>query len=221
MSVKYLKLLFFLIIVGCSKKSVQLPILEIDGIEDVIYNNSTIWLFFKNTDTIARLNKNNMISSTHWIFNIDKKLTLKQIIPIIKKLQLKREQPSMHKSIEPLHNYFSYINRSSQKLSLIKFDSVKYIIFRQLSTVYKQNTSEKQLNLFVKNTGLTINNTNISLNNLKEDLKNLFKPTKISLHLHLDKNLTYQNYLNLKAVLNNIVSDSISINKNESINFTF
>lgn len=70
---------FSIIFMSCSKKSVQLPLIDSDGISD-IYNHSSIWLFFEENenDTLAVLNKNNKVINTQWIFNIDRRLTMKQ-----------------------------------------------------------------------------------------------------------------------------------------------
>jgi len=90
-------ILVALITVSCQQKSVQLPTLDVKGIQDTVYNNSKIWLFYtlKGSDTIVELNKNNSIANTHWIFNIDKRLLLKHVVPFVQQLQGKKEKPSM------------------------------------------------------------------------------------------------------------------------------
>ena len=71
-------------LISCNKKEIKIPTLDAKGIQE-IHNHSQVWFFFeiKNNDTIAKLNKKNTISTTHWIYNIDKKLALKSIIPSI------------------------------------------------------------------------------------------------------------------------------------------
>ncbi len=43
-------------------------------------------------DTLVEVNKKNSISSTNWVFNIDKRLPLKLVIPEVMKLQEKKSQ---------------------------------------------------------------------------------------------------------------------------------
>jgi len=84
----YILFLTSFLILSCSKKNVELPIIGQKGI-DRVYNNTKVWIFFKKqkSDTIAILNKNNIISTTNWIFNIDKRLPLKKIVPLIQQMQ--------------------------------------------------------------------------------------------------------------------------------------
>ncbi|MGV6845999.1 MAG: hypothetical protein ACWA42_07735, partial [Lutibacter sp.] len=71
------KLIFLLVsisLMSCHKKEIKLPKIAIQGIDSIIYNHSEVWMFYslKNKDTIAQINRKNTISSTHWIYNIDK-----------------------------------------------------------------------------------------------------------------------------------------------------
>ena len=113
-NILFLLITFF--ILGCSKKEINIPTLDTPGIQE-IQNHSQVWLFFevKNNDTIVDVNRKNTISTTHWIFNIDKKLPLKTIIPSLIDLQDKHAN-SFH-SKKGMHNYFSYSDTISKKLS--------------------------------------------------------------------------------------------------------
>ena len=113
---KKLFLILPFIIFSCTKQTVKIPTLSVKGLQE-IHNHSQVWFFFdiKNNDTIANLNRKNTISTTHWIFNIDNRLPLKAIIPSIIKLQYKHAN-GMH-SKKGMHNYFSYADTISDKLS--------------------------------------------------------------------------------------------------------
>jgi len=104
---KFTIILFTFLMIGCAKKELKIPTLAEKGIQE-LHNHSQVWLFFevKNTDTMAVINKKNTISTTHWIYNIDKRLPLKAIIPSIIKLQDKHAN-SMH-SEKGMFDYFSY-----------------------------------------------------------------------------------------------------------------
>ena len=220
---KILKLLiitFLIIITSCNKKSVKLPVLKISGIQDTIYDNTQVWMFYEleNGDTIVELNRNNTISSTNWIFNIDKRLPLHQVIPHLKKLIEKREKPAMHpKDIEDT-NFFSYVDSDSNTLSMVQFDVINYITDK---TIVKTNLVNDSLtkHIFIdyqKNT-LIVNDSMIVINQLENYLNMQPDNIKLNLHLSFDKYLSYHNYLHLKAILQNNENKYIIIDKHEFI----
>lgn len=199
---------------SCAEKSVKLPVINSPGIQDTIYNNTQVWLFFKKetNDTVAELNRNNTISTTHWIFNIDKRLKLKHIIPHIQYLQAKREKPSMHKSKEVVHNFFSYVDDSTKTLSLLDFTDVNYI-----TDSAEQIVNPAGISLSCTSHEIFINDRPAKLSSLENELVRLKDTLKLQVNLQFDKNVTYQNYLHIKTVLENIKNDSIKINTNEFI----
>ena len=74
---------------SCSEKEVQLPQAEVSVLKDIV-DHSPIYMFFEiqnKKDTIIDVNRKNSISSTNWVFNIDKRLPLKLVIPEVIKLQ--------------------------------------------------------------------------------------------------------------------------------------
>jgi len=72
------------------------------------------------------VNRKNSIVSTNWIFNIDKRLPLRLIVPELIKLQAKKDG-SMHKN-EAAENYFSYANDVKKTMAFLPFTKVKYVI---------------------------------------------------------------------------------------------
>jgi hypothetical protein len=59
-----------------------------------------IYIFFraKEKDTLAKVNRANSISTTNWIFIIDKLLPLRTVIPEVIKLQDKKRKEKAHKN---------------------------------------------------------------------------------------------------------------------------
>jgi len=220
---KILKLLIItllIIITSCNKKNVKLPVLNVGGIQDTIYDNTKVWMFFKlqNNDTIVELNRNNTVSSTNWIFNIDKRLPLHQVIPHLKKLIEKREKPAMHpKDIEDT-NFFSYVDSDSNTLSMVQFDVINYITDK---TIVKTNLVNDSLTKHVfidyQKNALTVNDSMIVIDQLENYLIMKSDTLKLNLHLSFDKHLSYHNYLHLKAILQNNENKHIIIDKHEFI----
>ena len=223
MSLKFKIIILALLIftINCEKKSVQLPVFNTSGIQDTIYDNSQIWLFFKvqDGDTIAELNRKNTISTTNWIFNIDKRLPLHQVIPHLKKLIEKREKPAMHPKDEDDTNYFSYVDSDSNTLSTVQFDVINYFINKIIDKKEFENDSLTN-HLFIDHSkkGLSVNDSVIAINQFDDYLNKQPATIKLKLHLSFDNYLSYHDYLLLKAILQNVKNDSISIDKNEYVN---
>ncbi|MDN3676591.1 hypothetical protein QWY90_04625 [Flavobacterium paronense] len=116
---------FLFLLSSCQNKEVVLPQANETVVADV-KDHSPIYFFFKaeEKDTLIDVNRNNSISSTNWLFNIDKRLPLRKVILEIKKLQAKKEG-SMHKS-ETSENYFTYTDTVKKTMAFLPFTKVKY-----------------------------------------------------------------------------------------------
>ena len=91
-------LLFALFMVSCNNERVlQLPEIENAEITEVL-DVSPAYIFYDETQSDSTLfNRKNLIGTTNWLVNVDKRLTLKQAIPHIKYLQDKKDNSS-HKN---------------------------------------------------------------------------------------------------------------------------
>ncbi|WP_333877854.1 hypothetical protein [Flavobacterium sp.] len=106
-------------------KEVLLPVAKETLVADV-KDHSPIYFFFKleEKDTIVDVNRNNSISSTNWLFNIDKRLPLRKVILEVKKLQNKKEG-SAHKNTLS-ENYFTYTDTVKKSLAFMPFTKVHF-----------------------------------------------------------------------------------------------
>jgi hypothetical protein len=219
-------LLLFLpfLVFGCAKKEVKIPTLAEKGVQE-IQNHSQVWMFFevKNNDTIAVVNRKNTISTTHWIYNIDKRLPLKAIMPSIIMLQDKHAN-SMH-SEKGMLDYFSYSDTISKRLSFLDFDGVTFKIDGFLSNKLTENNAD-YINyhnvhlVFYKNSAL-INGVKTDRLNFKNELTALLKlyadDKQMMLHLNFNRNLMYQDYLFYRTIIQNLSRENILINQIEFI----
>lgn len=205
---KVKKLVFYVLILmllSCANKEVQLPIIEIEGIQE-IQNHSSIWVFFEiqNKDTVAVLNKNNKLLNTHWIFNVDKRLNMGQIIPVLQKMQDNRNKDSMHKK-EGMLNYYSYANTESNTISLLPFNSTTYSYSKEESHKFLTNLGERQiLELEIINGGLLVNNMKVLEHELIQKLANIKETDSLTDQLIILKYMQktkYDRYLMTKAIL--------------------
>lgn len=223
---KKLYILFILLaLFSCTKKELKIPTLAVKGVQEV-HDHSQVWMFFEivSNDTIAKLNRKNTISSTHWIYNIDKKLPLKTFIPSIVKLQDKHAN-GVH-SKKGMHNYFSFSDTISKKLSFIKFDAVIFKTDSILSKQYIKDNSNDYLNY--NNINLTFNPSNTWINDAKmengelestllEFIEFSSEGKQTMLHLNFNQNLTYQDYLFYFTLVKSISTPNILINNLEFI----
>ncbi|MGL2986094.1 hypothetical protein ACSVH5_00735 [Flavobacterium sp. RSSA_27] len=191
-------LAFFLM--ACEgKKTIQLP-KDSRSVLTTIGEHSLIYFFFKtnNNDTIVDLNRNNTISSTHWVFTIDKRLPLRIVMPHIMKMQAKKEG-SMHKN-ETSENYFSYADSLHKSLAFISFTNVKYNLAKPNSDIVV---------FFTKKNTIYCNESLKS----REDVKQLLTGTEFKnkiISFAFDKNMSFELYIQ-----NEIYLQSLNIKSNE------
>ncbi|WP_052823539.1 hypothetical protein [Neotamlana sedimentorum] len=207
-----------------NKKTVQLPEInnsEIQNIQDV----SAAYIFYDQTqkDSVL-LNRKNLISTTNWLVNIDKRLTLRQVVPQIKFLQEKKANAG-HKN-EDAKNYFSCNDISKNNLGFMEFTNIKYVIKEENTPqTIPLDFEVTTKNIFVNDNGkiFIINHekepfiTESNKNKLITDLKNVFaKASKVS--LRFSKSLTFQDYITIKALIQNKEFNHLKISNTEFIN---
>jgi hypothetical protein len=226
---RYILLLCLSVLIfSCGKdKVLQLPEIthsEISEINDV----SAAYLFYDETKTDSvELNRKNLISTTNWLVNVDKRLTLKQAIPKIKFLQEKKQE-SEHKN-DHAKNYFTCNDANSKNLGFIEFTDVVYHdedageYFSKISDIPKGTrfsiayyASEK-----IEVTGFIEELITITTNesNLTKTLSGLFNPENIQFEiiLNFNQNITFQDYITFKSILSQLDLNNVIISNHEFI----
>jgi hypothetical protein len=122
------KLLFIIVVwlfISCKKEDIQLPKSNKTILKD-IQDHSPVYMFFrtKDNDTIIEVNRQNTIGTTNWIYNIDKRLPLKLVIPEVIKLQEKKKN-SEHKKEGSL-DVFSYADSIGKNLAFVPFTEIDF-----------------------------------------------------------------------------------------------
>lgn len=199
---------FYLLVIfaiGCQKQQVQLPLINIPGITE-IQNHSSIWIFYKtqNKDTLAVLNKNNKILNTHWIFNVDRRLQMKDVVPHFIAMQENRNKDSMHKK-EGMLNYFSYADTALEQISLTPFLPVTFIDLEDVVNVQEERRDQpSHISLEISNDFIKLNDKIIALEALEKEIALLGTSdsiTKPAVRLIYNENTQYQHYLQTKVYL--------------------
>ncbi|MCB0387358.1 hypothetical protein [Xanthomarina gelatinilytica] len=216
---KHLYIVFLLLFLSCNNnKVVQLPEMEQADITEII-DVSPAYLFYDETkkDSIE-LNRKTLISTTNWLVNVDKRLTLKQAIPKIKFLQDKKRNAEIHKN-DAAKNYYTCHDTSINNLGFIEFTNVYYKEKQPENHNLKPNeylmVCQTPLNIEV--IGLDIDTLKTTLGTFSKDLKRLFpsfNETK-TLQLFLNNKLSFQDYIGIKSKLNKLKEEDLIIANDE------
>lgn len=233
---RHIYLLLILCCFSCNNERVlQLP--EIDNAEVTqVLDVSPAYIFYDETQPDSTLlNRKNLISTTNWLVNVDKRLTLKQAIPHIKFLQDKKRNAEMHKN-ENAKNYFTCNDTSIENLGFIEFtdviynkvdilnDSLNLQILEPKSEIYKKGYVEHayiELSIvFDQNRKIQHNNKSLTISEYISIIPAKEYPIiamGFSLSLYFDKNLTFQDYILIKSELSNLNRKEIIISPFEFI----
>lgn len=210
---------------SCAERELQLPVTTANDIKEIL-DVSPIYMFYDEATDSIYFNRKNMISTTNWLVNIDKRLTLKQILPHLQYLQEKRRGDGMHKN-ENAKNYFTCFNEDTKNLSFIEFTNIEYNESSSIDYVSKisdANIPKTIIAIEVKSTDdITIVNPSSENNTSKSNISSLLSDIKqlnnenYLIYLNFGLSLNFQDYIAIKSKLLEIDFDSIHISEKEFI----
>jgi hypothetical protein len=213
-----------------NKKVLQLPEIshsEITDLKDV----SHAYLFYDESQKDGvELNRKNLIGTTNWLINVDKRLLLKQAIPHIKYLQEKKSNSS-HKN-KDAKNYFTCSDTSKKNLGFIEFTDVVY--HKELTSLYERKgipPSDSQLegiirvitldsiNIFfstnkTENIGTKLNSNH---KNMVNDLNEISTRHDMLFYFAFNEHLSFQDYISVKSTIQKQNNNKTIISHNEFI----
>jgi len=219
---KYFQILALIFLVSCgNKKVVQLPEIDHSDIFEIL-DVSPAYLFYDETkEDSIELNRKSLIGTTNWLVNVDKRLTLKQAIPKIVYLQNKKRNAEVHKN-EEAKNYYTCHNTSINNLGFIEFTDVYYIEKQPIDFDLKANnynivirsTSNIEMHSATEESALKSSETT-----LLQDINKFASKTDeaTTLHLFFSQNLSFQDYISLKSLLNKLTDKNVVIANEEFI----
>jgi hypothetical protein len=197
---KYITLIIVFLLFSCEeKKDVLLPKSNVSIVKDV-QDHSPVYIFFKveGKDTIADLNRKSAIISTNWIFNIDKRLPLKLVIPEVIKMQEKKRADSAHKN-ENAQNYYSYADSIGKNLAFLPFTKV----------YYKTEKPNRENFVFYFRKGkeyVLMGNKEIKIAEILQHFYSIKFEKVPDLVFLFDKNMSYEEYIQHKILLQKYVT---------------
>lgn len=219
--------IFLATLMACeTQKSVELP--KADHTEITTMENYSPVYFFYNTaekDSLE-LNRKNLISSTNWVFHIDKKFSLKQMIPTLKMLQQKKID-AVHKD-SFTKNYLTIHNTSIENLGFIDFQDTEYVFDSDFSKFYIDSHPEKFEHFFPisvnfkSKDSITIDGTPTTLKEMNSFIKEFadFSTTQENtalVFLNFESHLSYQDYITFLTHVQTVASKNINISPKQFI----
>ncbi|MBC3844990.1 hypothetical protein H8K90_01245 [Winogradskyella echinorum] len=224
---RYIYLLFILCCFSCNNERVLLlPEIENAEVTEVL-DVSPAYIFYDETQPdSALLNRKNLISTTNWLVNVDKRLTLRQAIPHIKFLQEKKRNAKMHKN-ENAKNYFTCNDTSIGSLGFLEFTDVNYAkkdssnYWTGKRHLWSRNHIEihyiNENDIFIEGIITESIQEKSKSKEIVETITGFIKNDTIKLILNFNQKLSFQDYISLKSELLKIKTDKIIIDTNEFI----
>ncbi|MGB1308402.1 MAG: hypothetical protein ACPG6B_05795 [Oceanihabitans sp.] len=221
----YIVLLLSFLFSCQNRKTIQLPEINNAQITEVL-DISPAYIFYDETKKDSlELNRKNLISTTNWLVNVDKRLTLKQVIPTITFLQEKKRNAKMHKN-EAAKNYYTCSDTNIKNLGFLEFTNINYHESKK-DTLNKFHSlwEKEKLEIYVKSkksihligTSLSTAIMETNFENFASILKKLNRNDSLQLFLNFNKKLTFQEYISIKSIVQEFAINKISINNNEFI----
>jgi len=213
---RFLTLVCVLLFFSCNKKTVQLPEISHSEITEIT-DLSPAYIFYDETQPDSvELNRKNLIISTNWVVNVDKRLTLGQAIPKVQILQAKRRNATMHKN-ETAKDYYSCNDASIKSLGFIDFTDIIYETSLDNGTLpYSDTPTEVLVVKF-----LSLENIEIDYiygwpsQTISSDFSNLLRFLEsykdITIKLCFNSNISFQDYITVKSEIITRISDDIHL----------
>lgn len=226
------KLSILLIVLLCNscikERLLYLPEIQNAKVTEIT-DVSHAYLFYDETEKDSvDLNRKNLIGTTNWLINVDKRLTLKQTIPHIIYLQNKKRNAKMHKN-EDAKTYFTCNDTSIQNLGFIEFTDI-YYHERPLRDVLNYKEHDEVLsvtlnmitpeNYALNATSTAVNHSEIynSIDELISQIKEFHRSEEsLMLYLLFDSQLSFQDYITLKSKLEIGLNPEIPVSNDEFI----
>ncbi|QRM87924.1 hypothetical protein FG167_01360 [Lacinutrix sp. WUR7] len=224
-------LLTFILITSCgSEKTIQLPEISHTEITEVL-DISPAYIFYDETKPDSlELNRKNLISTTNWLVNVDKRLTLDQVIPQITFIQNKKKNSS-HKK-EGVKNYYTCNDTSIKNLGFLEFTDVMYRsytdeeAFEVDNTIFVLNIMVNSMDeIFIQSfLPETVNTNKTIIDGILSDVNTLkvsngldLDSSDFTVNLHFNRNLSFQEYISIKSLFRVFDTEGPTVSKNEFI----
>ena len=201
---------------SCKPKDVKIPVNDNAGLHEV-WNNSPVYILrdINGHDTLADLKLGQTISTTKWLVAVDKRLTLKQLLPALQKLYKKRRKVSMHSDGKG-QLYFTFMDSVQHKVSFVEATDLDLVPDIYTSQKYFEqyplaDVEFKKIHLYIHPDKIVLNDSikfepEISKQQLLNRIKSFEKPLDSipkQLYLNFSTRTNFDRFLNYYTFFKN------------------
>jgi len=203
--------LFMALLASCSKQKIYVPQADI-SLETQVSDYSSIAMLYKqvNDSVFIDVKDAGTITQTHWLFEVDKRLPLKLVIPEVKNLQQKKYKKAEDKMMP---NYYTYMDTIAKTVAFMPMDKVFY----ETDKPHDLLNLDALLVTVQANGDAFINNEKIDLVTINEWLKAQFPETPVVLALAFNEELSFEKYMQAKLNLAKITLPQVRVLTTEVI----
>lgn len=203
--------LLICVFMSCSfEKTIVLPEINHSEITEILDVSAAYIFYDESKPDSLELNRKNLISTTNWLVNVDKRLTLEQVMPSIIFLQDKKRNAEIHKN-EAAKNYFTCNYTTIKNLGFIEFTDVYYHTDASAKVFKNEVPLNTTIISFLKDE-IQVQNKKITFSDLKS-----MDSIDSNFILKFHEKITFQDYISYKSKLIQLKLNNASINKNEFI----
>ncbi len=208
---KLLFLSIFLLLFACNKKELHLPQVAVSGIP-MVQNFSELWVFYDAETGKAEINKNNLIGTTHWLINIDKRLPMEEVVPVFDLVREKRAKKTPH-SQEGMADFITYSDLKDKKVGLFDIVNVEFIKTTKgdLSKWIENDSCDYILEFDKKE--FWMDHKAFPIDNWQMSLLDSLPEGQIQLHFSAD--LTFQEYLSYMLPIFSELPEQLTLDPKE------
>ena len=124
----YVYVLCTFLFLSCQNKKMELP--QVKDVEITQVDNfSQVHIFYEEATGEAKLNANELISSTNWVFHIDRRNNLEKVAKHFSELQEKKKNPRNPHSNPDAHVYFSLADIPHKQLGFIDVTNLTFLTY--------------------------------------------------------------------------------------------
>lgn len=188
------------------KKEILLPKSDVTLVKEVSDLSRIDFIFYiENNDTLASVRKNTVITTTNWVFNIDKRLPLSVVIPEVRKLQKKKLKRKSDEDA-PKDNFYAYADTVRRNLAFIPFTNISYKL---------EKPKAGMIVFFRKDNQIFVNDKKVERADLQQyinDTNKLFEEVNFC----FDKNSSFEFYIQ-----NEIFIKTLRLKRTEEDEFVY
>lgn len=196
---------------SCTEKKVYVPQSDVSLVTNLVDYSTISMLYEPVADSVTiDVKDNGIITKTNWLYQIDKRLPLRLIIPQVQRLQARKIKKSKE---ELMPSYYAYMDTLAKAVAYMPINKIEYA---DTNKVLTPDNNFLKLNITSKGEFL-VNNKTINLQDLNQSIETNYPNEVVSLYLQFDKNISFENYMQTKLQLAKITLPNVRLAATEGV----